>query len=116
MIAEAHQMLRDLQSNAQASTGAQASSSSSGDKPRVATLLTVEGLPTMDETREREALLDSGASHALRPARNQHEAGRWMEVLLAGNQVHHLQQNGAGTLLTAEGSTQIILVQETCEL
>ena len=68
MIAEAHQMLRDLQSNAQASTGNQASSSSAGDKPTVATLLAMEGLPTMQEIKEREALLDTGALHALRPA------------------------------------------------
>ena len=108
MIAEAHQMLRDLQTGSQAQVGAQAGSST-GNRPNVATLLAVEGLPTLNEIEDREALLDSGASHALRPAKQSQESGKWTEVLLAGNQVHHLQQNEAGTLLTAEDSTQIIL-------
>ena len=76
----------------------------------MATLLAVDDLLTLNDIKVREALLDSGASHALRPAKGTHESGMWTEVLLAGNQVHHLQQNEAGTLLTAEYSTQIILL------
>ena len=47
-------MLRDLQSSS-AQVGAQASGSSPGGRPSVATLLAVEGLPTLNEIKKREA-------------------------------------------------------------
>ena len=87
MIAEAHQMLKDLQG----STQGQSRSASDSRLPRMAALWTdlpkLPELPKLAPCFTQSALLDSGATHPLRQPRNLEEkkSAASVDVVLAGD-------------------------------
>ena len=108
MIAEAHQMLQDLKTSSRGSEG-------SVEIPKMAMvwadLPDIPQLPQLNFEQEKDALLDSGASHALRPPKNTEEAAsaELIEVILAGDGRKSLRQNAGGTLLSDAPGAQTIL-------
>ncbi|OLP97686.1 hypothetical protein AK812_SmicGene19943 [Symbiodinium microadriaticum] len=68
-------------------------------------------LPQLNFVPEKDALLDSGASHALRKPKDQEEAANAerIEVILAGDERRSLRQNAGGTILSDAPSAQTIL-------
>ena len=60
------------------------------------------------EAEEAMGLLDSGASHSMRPAQSEeYERGQPVHVTLAGEDVRVLRQNPQGTILVKEDKTMI---------
>ena len=78
---------------------------------RGADLPDIPQLPQLNFEQEKDALLDSGASHALRPPKNKEEAAsaELIEVILAGDGRKSLRQNAGGTLLSDAPGAQTIL-------
>ena len=65
---------------------------------------------TVEEREDEEGtgLLDSGASHPMRPAKlNEYQKGQPVKVTLAGEDVKLLMQNGHGTILVQEEKATI---------
>ena len=110
MIAEAHQMLQDLKA-----TSSGQESRSSVELPKMAMMWSdlpdIPQLPQLNFVPEKDALLDSGASHALRKPKDQEEAANAerIEVILAGDERRSLRQNAGGTILSDAPSAQTIL-------
>ena len=111
MIAEAHQMLKDLQG----STQGQSSSASDSRMPRMAALWTdlpkLPELPKLAPCFTQSALLDSGATHPLRQPRNLEEkkSAASVDVVLAGDARSTVLQTSAGTLLAEGEKAQTIV-------
>ena len=74
--------------------------------------------PSPNSEAEEEALLDSGASHAYRPARSVEDASsaRKVTVTLATGEERDLTQTTGGTLLGEEGSEAIVPMGQLVKL
>ena len=111
MIAEAHQMLKDLQG----STSGQSNSGGDGRVPRMASLWSdlpkLPELPKLAPCFAQSALLDSGATHPLRQARSAEEksSAAAVDVVLAGDARSTVLQTSTGTLLADSERAQTII-------
>ena len=103
-------MLQDLKA-----TSSGQESRSSVELPKMAMMWSdlpdIPQLPQLNFVPEKDALLDSGASHALRKPKDQEEAANAerIEVILAGDERRSLRQNAGGTILSDAPSAQTIL-------